>query len=137
MCSFLMHLFIHPELRSALSIMKYLKYSKEAKKSPFRLINFKNASMKLISAVYTEVILILMMSHVNDISDLIKDFVALGFIVEIDDQFAQNMSSINGELLIEECKEKVIIEVCEKYNSNLLSYIKKVLNCKLKPSKTK
>ena len=88
MCSFLMHLFIHPELRSALSIMKYLKYSKEAKKSPFRLINFKNPSMKLISAVYTEVILILMMSHVNDISDLIKDFVALGFIVEIDDQFA-------------------------------------------------
>ena len=92
MCTFLMHLVIHPEVRQALSIMKYLKYSPNARKSNLRLMNFKIASQKLFSAIYTEIILILMMSHVNDISDLIKDFVALGFIVEIDDQFAQNMA---------------------------------------------
>jgi len=42
-----------------------------------------------------------MISHVNDISDIIKDFVALGFIVEIDNMFAQNMKGFEVEEMIE------------------------------------
>ena len=66
--------------------------------------------MKLISGIYSEIILIILISQTNDIEDIIKDFVALGFITEIDDIFARNMSDrklmnifdqLSGELLIE------------------------------------
>ena len=56
-----------------------------------RVQNFLIAFMKLSSAIYCEIILVLLISHVDDTADIIKDFVALGFIVEIDDWFAKNM----------------------------------------------
>lgn len=65
--------------------------------------------MKLSSAIYCEVILIIMISHVDDVSDIIKDFVALGFIVEIDDMFAKNMKGINADEIIEEFSELEIV----------------------------
>jgi len=67
------------------------------------------ALMKLTSAIYCEVILIIMISHVDNVSDIIKDFVALGFIVEIDDMFAKNMKGICAEEIIEEFSELEIL----------------------------
>ena len=84
MCSFLMHLYIHPEVRSTLTIMRYLKFANSKSQQEKRLQNFMVAILKFATAIYTEIILILMMAHLEDISDLIKDFVALGFIIEID-----------------------------------------------------
>ena len=74
-----------------------------------------------------------MMSHVESISDLIKDFVALGFIVEIDDQFAKNMSGIDVQSLIDDFQE---LEICvsETYNKNLWAYI---TSCCTKSAKLK
>ena len=50
-----------------------------------------------------------MISHVDNVSDIIKDFVALGFIVEIDDMFAKNMKGICAEEIIEEFSELEIL----------------------------
>jgi hypothetical protein len=56
--------------------------------------------MKLFSATFCELVLILMISSVDSIPDIIKDFVALGFIIEIDNQFAENMHGHNVEELV-------------------------------------
>ena len=104
-----MHLFIHPELRQALTIMKFLKLTTEPRYLQGRVFNFTIALMKMTSAIYCEVILIIMISHVNDISDIIKDFVALGFIVEIDDMFAKNMKGFNVEEVVDEFKDQLEI----------------------------
>jgi hypothetical protein len=47
--------------------------------------------MKFFSGLCVEIILIMMLAETTDVTDLIKDFVALGFIVEIDNIFAKNM----------------------------------------------
>jgi hypothetical protein len=58
----------------------------------YAIRNFLIAMMKFISAVFCEVIMIIMIAHVQAINDIIKDFVAIGFIVEIDDYFAANLN---------------------------------------------
>ena len=70
-----------------------------------------------------------MMAHTDDISDLIKDFVALGFIVEIDDQFAQNMGGFEIGALIDEFKEKLKIEEVDEYSSLNWVYFKSLFSC--------
>ena len=67
------------------------------------------ALMKLTSSIYCEVILILMLSMVDDIGDIIKDFVALGFIVEIDNYFALNLKGYDTEETVMEYSEKLVI----------------------------
>ena len=47
--------------------------------------------MKLSSSLICQSVLILMMASSGSISDMIKDFVAIGFVVEIDNQFASSM----------------------------------------------
>ena len=48
--------------------------------------------MKMTAALYSEIILVMLISLSNDLIEIIKDFVVLGFILEIDDYFAKNMS---------------------------------------------
>ena len=50
--------------------------------------------MKFLSSVLCETVLLIMSAHIEDISDIIKDFVAIGFIVEVDDYFAANLSNV-------------------------------------------
>ena len=57
--------------------------------------------MKFSSALYCETILVLMLSQVEDISDIIKDFVALVFIVEIDNIFASNLEGFDVDNTLE------------------------------------
>ena len=71
--------------------------------------------MKMFSAVYCEVILILMIAQIQDIESIIKDFVAIGFIVEIDDQFYKNMKNNNNydvEGLITEFQQNDELQIC-------------------------
>ena len=57
--------------------------------------------MKFLSSLYCELVLCIMISYQQHASDIIKDFVALGFIVEIDDTFAQNMKGYQVEEVID------------------------------------
>ena len=88
-----MHLQINPELQQAISIMKFLKYTDKPEYLLRRGSNFMIALMKLSSAVFCEIILIIMMTHVDNIEDIIKDFVALEFIVQVDNWTANNLRS--------------------------------------------
>ena len=97
-----------PECTIGLKIILYLKnITKDHKKEyQSRGANFTLAFMKLFAAIYSELILILLISEINDLADIIKDFVALGFISEIDNYFAQNISN------------KKLLEVYEEYKEN-------------------
>jgi len=88
---FLMHLFILPDVRQALTLMAFMKYTQDPLFRPSRMTNFLIALMKLLSALICQSVLILMMASSGSISDMIKDFVAIGFVVEIDNQFASTM----------------------------------------------
>lgn len=129
MCSLLMHLFIHPELRQALSIIHFLKVTRDEKYLKGRGMNFIIAMMKMVSAIYCEIILIIMISHVDDISDIIKDFVALGFIVEIDDMFAKNMKYYNVETVIDKFKQELEIENYDEYREEMKDLVTSWLCC--------
>ena len=93
--------------------------------------NFFIAMMKMFSAVYCEVILILMIAQIQDIESIIKDFVAIGFIVEIDDQFYKNMKNNNNydvEGLIAEFQQNDELQICSQ-STYLHQIARKVNSC--------
>lgn len=120
MCSFLMHLMMHPELKQAITIMKFLKYTDEPRYLKHRFITFILAEMKLLSAICCEMVLIRMIAEVDDIRDIIKDFVALGFIVQIDNYFAQNIEGFATSDLIGSYECQLIINQEENYREWML-----------------
>ena len=82
---------IYSEVRQALSMLRYLKYVKTAKGGKRgRAINMILASMQLCSPLVTEMSLIIAISRTGDLSMIIKSFVALGFVITIDDMFANS-----------------------------------------------
>jgi hypothetical protein len=90
-CSLLLHMIIHAEVKQALSILRYLKYVKTAKGGKRgRLINIVLCSMQMLSPFFTEFVLILAISQTAALSMIIKSFVALGFVIRIDDMFSEN-----------------------------------------------
>jgi len=46
--------------------------------------------MQMLSPFFTEIVLILAISQTAALSMIIKSFVALGFVIRIDDMFADN-----------------------------------------------
>lgn len=54
------------------------------------MINVVLCSMQMISPFFTEIVLILAISQIRELSMIIKSFVALGFVIRIDDMFADN-----------------------------------------------
>ena len=75
--------------------------------------------MKFISAVYCEIIMIIMIAHVPKINDIIKDFVAIGFIVDIDNYFAANLSKKQEwEDKIEIYNESLTINIPENFHND-------------------
>ena len=81
-------------------MMKFLIYTRGKNFLRSRSSQFTIAFMKLFSALYCELVLIIMITYNDDIANIIKDFVALGFIVEIDDMFAQNMKGYDVERVV-------------------------------------
>lgn len=82
---------IYPEVRQSLNVLRYLKYVKTAKGGKRgRMINILLCSMQLVSPLCTEIVLILAMSQTEKLSMIIKSFVALGFVIKIDDMFSDN-----------------------------------------------
>jgi len=90
-CSLLLHIMIYNEVKQALSVLRYLKYVKTAKGGKRgRCINIILSSMQLLSPLFTETVLILAICQTYDLSMIIKSFVALGFVIRIDDMFSEN-----------------------------------------------
>ena len=79
------------EASQSLNVLRYLKYVKTAKGGKRgRMINIILCSMQLVSPLCTEIVLIIAMSLTEKLSMIIKSFVALGFVIKIDDMFSEN-----------------------------------------------
>ena len=90
-CSLLLHMIIYGEVKQALNILRYLKYVKTAKGGKRgRFINIFICFMQILSPIYTEIILQIAIGQTKKLSMIIKSFVALGFVIKIDDMFAEN-----------------------------------------------
>lgn len=90
-CAILLHIMIYVEVKQSLGVLRYLKYVKTAKGGKRgRMINIILSSMQLISPLCTEIVLILSMAQTPKLSMIIKSFVALGFVIRIDDMFSEN-----------------------------------------------
>lgn len=82
---------IYGEVKQALSILRYLKYTKTAKNGKRgRFVNILLCSMQIVSPFFTEIVLILAIGQVDKLAVIIKSFVALGFVVQIDNMFSEN-----------------------------------------------
>lgn len=90
-CAILLHIMIYAEVKQSLNVLRYLKYVKTAKGGKRgRMINIILCSMQLLSPLTTEGVLIIAMSQTPKLSMIIKSFVALGFVIKIDDMFSEN-----------------------------------------------
>lgn len=115
MCAFIMHLIIHPEVRDASLMVEFLMYNRRKIYMKKRAVSFIIAFMKFFSGIYVEMILISMIACNDNIEDIIKDFVALGFIIEMDNYLGKNIDSKQLEELIEKMNEDLVIEENANY----------------------
>ena len=89
--------------------MRFLQFNTDKKYQKFEIKTFFIAFLKFFSAIYCETILCIMITFIPEINDIIKDFVALGFIVEIDDYFAASLPGTEWDELIEKLNKELII----------------------------
>lgn len=90
-CGLLLHMIINGEIKQALSVLRYLKYVKTAKGGKRgRMINIFLCTQQIVSPFLTEFVLIISMSQTPTGAMIIKSFVALGFVIKIDDMFSEN-----------------------------------------------
>ena len=90
-CSLLLHMIIFGELKQALSVLRYLKFVKTAQGGRRgRAINILLCSMQCISPLVAETVLMLAIAQEESLSMIIKSFVALGFVIKVDDMFSEN-----------------------------------------------
>ena len=65
-------------------MISFLKYNRSEKYFDRRLTVFIIAIMKLSSGLAVEIVQLIMMSQQDNIEYMIKDFVVLGFIIDLD-----------------------------------------------------
>ena len=88
--AFVLHMMIIPELRVALQMYKYLRRVTPddiTRANHSRLLEI--AFMKFTSAAVCEWVNVWIICQSETNQDIIKDFVCLGFIIEIDDIYAK------------------------------------------------
>jgi|TARA_B110000285_G_scaffold149011_1_gene166328 hypothetical protein len=82
---------IFEEVKQALSVLRYMKYVKTAQGGKRgRMINIALAVMQMISPLCTEMVLILAINQEDELAMIVKSFVALGFVIKVDDMFSEN-----------------------------------------------
>lgn len=96
-----MHLVLHPEVRLALQMMSFLKYNRLAVYFHRRFSAFLIALMKLAAGIYVEIVLLTLISKHASIENIIRDFVILGFIIELDNFTARNIDTARVDEKIE------------------------------------
>ena len=90
-CSLLLHMIINGEIKQGMTMLRYLKFVKTAKGGKRgRMINIILCSMQLFAPFFCEIVLILAISQTRALPMIIKSFVALGFVIKIDDMFSEN-----------------------------------------------
>lgn len=93
-CCVLLHMIIYQEVRTALRMLRYLKYVKTAKGGKRgRMINILLSLMQLTSPIVAEIVLILAIAKTPQLQMIIKSFVALGFVINIDNMFSDAFPS--------------------------------------------
>lgn len=88
-CCLLLHMIILPEVKQALSLLRYLKFAKTAAGGKRgRMNNILLCIMQMLSPIFAEIVLILAVAKTSQLQMIIKSFVALGFVTNVDNQFA-------------------------------------------------
>jgi len=95
-CAIILHISIMPEVRSAVDMMRFLVKSPEKFKNKNLVLAFSFCFIKYTSAVLTEFLNILKMAQADNIDDVVKDFIAFGIIVEIDNMILRTISRVEG-----------------------------------------
>ena len=83
-CAMILHISIMPEVACSISLLKFAKYNPEAFYGS-NLYPFLICCMKLLGGLQTEWSNVMLMVESQAIEDVVKDFIALGIIAEIDD----------------------------------------------------
>ena len=71
--------------------MRYLKHSKN---SDCKLLNVLLCSMQIIAPLEAEIVLQIAIAQVESLSMIIKGFVALGFVIKVDDMLSETFPAI-------------------------------------------
>ena len=102
-CAFLLHLSIITEIKTAIGMMTYITHNADQFKIGTIFHPFCIALMKLIGGFITEIMNINLICQSTSIEDVVKDFIALGIIAEIDNLMAMSIS-FKGEQMSEQIK---------------------------------
>ena len=85
---------IMPEIKCALTMIKIVIYQPEVFTSKqAAVLSFMIPIMKLIGGLFAELVNILLIVESEQITNVIKDFIALGIIAEIDDIMLKSVSA--------------------------------------------
>jgi hypothetical protein len=90
LCAFVLHLMVLPEIKTGMQMYQYQRRLDHNKvPTVIRSMIFDVTTMKILSAMMCEIVntQIITTSETNE--DIIKDFVVMGFIIEIDNLFAK------------------------------------------------
>ena len=110
-CCILLHMHIYPEVRTALTMLRYLKYVKTAKGGKRgRVINILLCLMQFTSPIVAECVLILAIAKTPQLQMIIKSYVALGFVTNIDNMFSEafpdEIKSTAGDVVLKFGKDQ-------------------------------
>lgn len=96
-CAFILHMSIMPEINCAINLMRFIRNNPQAFYGHYSFFPFLIALMKLTAGLLTEITNILIITKSINIENCIKDFIAFGFICEIDDLMIQTVKEIDCE----------------------------------------
>ena len=82
---------IFGEVKQSMRIMRYLKHSKNSEN---KLLNVLLCSMQIIAPLEAEIVLQIAIAQVESLSMIIKGFVALGFVIKVDDMLSETFPAI-------------------------------------------
>ena len=94
-CAFILHISVMPEIYCAINLMRFTRNNSEGFYGKQSFFPFSVALMKLMGGFMTEYSCVLIIVQSNNIENVIKDFIAFGFICEIDDIIMQTVNLID------------------------------------------
>ena len=74
--------------------MKILRYLKHSKRSDRKISNILLCSMQIVAPLEAEIVLQIAIAQVESLSMIIKGFVALGFVIRVDDMLSETFPHI-------------------------------------------
>ena len=94
-CAFMLHIQIIPEVFLALVLMNYTRLNPHAFYGKYTAFPFLIAFMKIMAGMLTEFTNILVICQSTSVEFVIKDFIAFGFITEVDNLMVQTVQSFD------------------------------------------